>query len=302
MKWLIACLIALSMVTSAFAGEDPYIAIVGNDIGANQFYLSPKYTQFLYDQTIGGVPIIGEAFTTNSALIQPEVCDTNGIAGPNNQPPFRTLGNVNGRITYGDSGFYQWTVRIPKKPSGELNLCIQCGVLKPNAFSFEGFDSVLRCAAETGERTNGPGICVREEVNAGQNPVISAALPTIIATASPGANAPIAYTPFNLTAFRNPGTYDPAFAPVTGAISNDAATQVLNGSSDARILLKTCMDKCVIVKLPITGQINALGQVEEDLSAGDLITVRMVVPRANSVDLYCHHESFKLMGVGENIF
>jgi len=51
MKWLIGCLLALVMVSAAFAGEDPYVAIVGNDLNdANLFYLSPKYSQFLYDQ------------------------------------------------------------------------------------------------------------------------------------------------------------------------------------------------------------------------------------------------------------
>jgi len=56
---------------------------------------------------------------------------------------------------------------------------------------------------------------------------------------------------------------------------NSAALQVLNGSLNARVLLKSCMDKCVIAKIPVTGQVNALGDTEHDLEAGDLIKVRL---------------------------
>ncbi|RPJ11570.1 MAG: hypothetical protein EHM36_01180 [Deltaproteobacteria bacterium] len=301
MKWLIACLLALVMVTPALAGEDPYIAVVGNDINANAFYLSPKHVQFLHDQTIAAIPVTGEVFTANSAIIQPEICDTTGIAaGPQNGPPFTFRGNFNGRITAGNAGWYEWVVRLPKKPSGEINLCIQCGLLKPNAFTFLGFESVLDCAAETGERI-GDGLCVREEVNPGENPLVTAALPKVFARALPGPYAPVAFTPFTLTAFRNPGTYEPFESG--GILANGAAGQVLDGLDDAsRILLKSCMDKCIVVKLPVTGQVNALGQIEYDLEAGDLINVRMNIPRPNTVDVYCHQESLKLMGVGEASF
>ena len=320
MKWLFVCLVALFMVTPAMAGEDPYIGIVGNDINANTFYLSPKYVQFLHDQTIASIPVTGETFTTNSAVIQPEICDTTGIAaGPQNGPPFTFRGNFNGRVTAGNAGWYEWIVRLPKKPSGEINLVIQCGILKPNAFTFFGFESVLDCAAETGERV-GDGLCVREEVNPGQNPLITAGLPKVFAQALPGPYAPVAFTPFNLTAFRNPGTYDPFgevicvsdggtcdgtggnFTDELSLVSN-AAAQVLDGMDDAsKILLKSCMDKTIVVKLPVTGQVNALGQIEYDLEAGDLIDVRLNIPRANTVDIYCHAESFRVMGVGESNF
>ena len=287
------------------SGEDPYIAVVGNDIGANAFYLSPKHEQFLYDQTGIDVPVTGEAFTTNAPLIEPEICDTLGIATVVNDipgPPFTFRGNFNGRITAGNQGYYQWSIRLPKKPSGEINLCFQCGVLKPDAFKFWDFSAVLACAAETGERIGTGGLCVREEVDPGVNPVISAALPVITAVASPGPHAPVGFVPFNLTAFRNPGTYNLALFDSGAAVVNDAATQVLNGTTDTRILLKACMDKCVLVKLPVTGQVNALGQLEQDLEAGDLITVRMNIPRANTVDVYCHKESLRVMGVGEGMF
>jgi hypothetical protein len=299
MKWLFACMLALLVVTSAMAGEDPYVAIVGNDISAKGFYLSPKYEQFLLDQSVIGIPVTGETFSTNAALIQPEICDTLGTAtGPLNEPPFTFRGNFNGRVTAGNAGWYKWIVYVPKKPSGEINLCIQCGVIKPDAFKFEGFLSVLTCAAETGELLNSGGICSRQMTVAGQNVLNTHALPLITAIASPGPHAATIWAPFHLTAFKNPGTYDGGFAPML----NDDAKQVLDGSASARILLKSCFDKCVVVKLPVTGQQNALQETENDLEPGDVITVSMAIPKYNTVDIYCQIESLHVMGIGEDPF
>ncbi|OGP66432.1 MAG: hypothetical protein A2170_07845 [Deltaproteobacteria bacterium RBG_13_53_10] len=67
-------------------------------------------------------------------------------------------------------------------------------------------------------------------------------------------------------------------------------------------MLKACLDKTVITKIPVTGQVNALGQVEYDLEAGDLIYVRMDIPINNTVDIYCNAQSVKLAGIGESPF
>ncbi len=293
------------MVASAMAGEDPYIAVVGNDSGANQFYLSPTYVQFLHDQLPIGIPITGETFSTNQWIGQPEICDTLGVAAGmlGDYTGFvSTRGNTNARITAGNAGFYQWTIALPKKPSGEINLVLQCGILKPDAFTFWGFESVLNCAAETGERVTSN--CTRQEVVPGINPLVITALPTITAVAAPGPYAPTAFTPFHLTAFRNPGTYDPFGTGAPAPLVNGTAAQVLNGPADpgTRILLKSCMDKTIVTKLPVTGQVNFLGDTEYDLEAGDLITVRMNVPRDNTVDIYCHSQSLRVMGIGEASF
>lgn len=331
MKWLIGCLLALMMVSSVMAGEDPYIAIVGNDITANTFYLSPKYVQFLLDQTPLQIPFASpyEAFAAQNALIQPEICDTlgagTGLHGIN--PPFTFRGRNNARVTAGNAGFYQWTIALPKKPVGEINLCIQCGVIKPNTFADLAFSAVEFCAAETGEFI-GNGFCSHESQPPGTDVINPAALPTITAQAFPGNFADLSLwipagtttvVPFNLTAFRNPGTYTLAFTGTgifTGAINPNAASSVaLNGSDATRILLKSCMDKCILVKLPVEGQLNGLlnpptapvvvaglPQVEHDLVEGDRIVVRMRVPRANTVDIYCHDQSLRLMGIGESPF
>jgi hypothetical protein len=299
MKWLFACMLMLLVATSAMAGEDPYIAVVGNDILATSFYLSPKYEQFLLDQTVVGAPVDGERFFTNAAIIQPEICDTLGTTGgPLNEPPFTFRGNFNARVTAGNAGWYDWIIALPKKPSGEINLCIQCGVIKPNAFKFEGFNSVLTCAAETGELLNGGGICARAQTYPGRNVLNPDALPSVSAWVMPGPHAATAWAGFHLTAFRNPGTYDDIAQP----LADGPALQILDHSPGAKILLKSCLQKCIVVKLPVTGQVSADGNVEHDLEAGDIIQVELSIPKANTVDIYCHAESLKIMGIGEDPF
>jgi len=328
MKWLIGCLLALAMVSAAFAGEDPYIAIVGNDADFNEFYFSPKYEQFLFDQDLFAVPtcIDGgtfpaktsftrfgaagcEMFRSNRPANQPEVCDTLGETIGVGAWIYSGLPNA--RITAGNQGWFEWYVFLPKKPSGEINLCIQCGILKPNAFEFEEFDSVEKCAAETGERI-GAGLCVRAAFDANglpfTDPIIETALPKITAIAYPGPYSPTQFTPFYLTAYRNPSDYT---IPATGALpgsGTSVSTQPLIGDLYSRVLLKSCMDKCIIVKLPVDGQVNGapattgLSTTEHSLEDGDIIYVRMDVPINNTVDVYCHRQSLRVQGIGEGPF
>lgn len=314
MKWLIGSLVALCIVSTAFAGEDPYVAIVGNDIlcqsAPANFYISTKQQQFCFDQTIFGVPTTLEAFSSQTAVIQPEICDFSGtgflpgatVASKDGfLPPFTFRGVLSARATAGNAGRWQWVIRLPKKPSGEINLVFECGVLKPNGFTDKGFYAIEECAAETGERI-GAGFCTRQPIDPGTSPVVFQGLPKVTAVASAGPfNA--SFTPFNLTAFRNPGTYNVNFGTATGApMADDGVTQVLDGSAGTRILLKTCMDKIVVAKLPVEGQINSLGQTERDLVDGDLITVTLSLPRQNTVDVYCGQDSLRLDGVGESPF
>ena len=305
MKWLLVCLAMFFMVGQASAGEDAYIGIVGNDILGNAFYFGPKYQPFLYDQTLFGPLCFGafppasgytrvggagcEQFRSQTSATQPEICDVSG-----------TNGLRNAKTPAGNAGFYEWWIRLPKKPSGEINIVIQCGVVKPSAFAAYHYDAVKFCAAETGERI-GAGVCVRQGVDPGVSPVLNTALPRIKAMAYPG-YFNIDFAPFNLTAFKNPSAYTLVFDPVSQAMSNNGNSQVLDGGSNTRIMLKTCMEKAVVTKLPVTGQINALGQEEADLEAGDFIHVRMDVPRQNTVDIYCHAQSARLQGVGESPF
>jgi hypothetical protein len=51
---------------------------------------------------------------------------------------------------------------------------------------------------------------------------------------------------------------DRAFDPLAQAMSNNGNSQVLDGGSNARILLKACMDKTVVTKLPYCSLSNYL--------------------------------------------
>ncbi len=306
MRWLIACLLVLCTVVPAMAGEDPFIAVVGNDILANPFYISPKHQQFLIDSTLWGIPIVGEGFTTDHTIPRfPEVCDIRGILGGGTPGlPFTFRGVESRLIGLQNSGWFQWTIALPKKPNA-INICFECAVLKPNTFPVFHFEAVELCAANTGERQFPGGICARDDVEPGENPIIAAAQPQVDVTVAPGPNN--AFTPFHLTAYRNPGTYNGVGDPM----QDNSGLQVLNGRAGVdnaidvpgtRIMLKSCLDKCINIKIPVTGQVNALTEVEEDLEMGDLITVRLSVPRANTVDIFCGAQSAYLAGIGEAVW
>ena len=297
------------------------VTVGGGQLYGDPFYFSPKHRQFMYDTVnVFGIPDVfgtqspvnqytrvgvsgGEQFRSQTLNNQAEVCDTTGTGvGPN----FVTRGLPNAVTPAGNAGFYEWFIRLPKKPSGEINVVLQCGVLKPNAFAVYKYGSIELCAGETGERV-GFGTCVRQEVDPGVNPLNITALPMITAIAYPGPYN-VAFAPFHLTAFKNPSSYNINFCNVgpggvgivCQGMQNDGNSQILDGSTNTRILLKACMDKTVVTKLPVTGQINALGETENDLEAGDLIYVKVQVPRYNSVDVYCHAQSARLAGVGES--
>jgi hypothetical protein len=301
-KWLLVFLAACLMVAPAMAEDKPYIAIVGNDITANPFY--PKYQQFLRNQDIPGYgpvcygtfpPVIPttrvggagcEQFRSQTVNNQPEVCDPTSTGG----------GLENARVAANNVGWYEWWIRLPQKPLGEINIVLQCGVVFPNALAIWQAETVEHCAAETGERS---GLqCVRLKTGHGVNPVVLTALPKITAIAYPGPPYN-SFTNFHLTAFKNPSSYKLSFNAGSRAMSNSTNSQVLDGGTGTRILLKACMDETIVTKLPVTGQINALAETETDLEAGDLIYVRMDVPQANTVDIYCHAQSVRLTGIGE---
>jgi len=309
------------MVSAAFAGEDPYIGIVGNDIDFNSFYFSQKHQQFLFDQEEIDVPVcwgsfpptnpqtrVGdfgcEQFRSNKPINQPEICDVGGFVIDFFKGDFEYFGNPNAVITKQNAGYFEWWIRLPKKPSGEINICIQCGILKPNTFTpFTGFWAVEECAAETGERI-GTGWCTQDQVEPPNNPIVNAALPRITAAAFPGPYAIEQWKPFRLTAYKNPSNYAITIGnnPSPEHMTNSPSLQLLDGTTNARILLKSCMDKCVVAKIPVTGQVNAGGDTEMDLEAGDLIGIRLDIPINNTVDIYCHAQSAKIAGIGESPF
>jgi hypothetical protein len=168
-------------------------------------------------------------------------------------------------------------------------------VLKPNSWAFAEYNAINICAAVTGEPV-GPN-CTRIT----GAPLIASALPKLTVIAHPGCNND--FTPFHLTAYRNPSNYSITTAAdpqCSGPCLNDSASlKVLTGDNGSRIALKACMEKTILVKWPKEGQVNELGEAEAALEAGDLIKVRMQVPEENTVDLYCGKYSVTIGGIGE---
>jgi hypothetical protein len=336
---LLTILLAMVFVMPAFAGEEPYKAAVWDDCDIPAFHISPKIAQFTHGDTnyyngcfelypLGdprvdisvceAVPPLylsyycpancREKFTYQaSAVDQPEVCcaerdlqvtDTPvpAIECPDNRPWGRTA-----LITAGNGGWYEWVIGLPKKPESELNLEIQCGVLKPNAAAmFETpYQAVNLCAAVTGEQI-GTGLCTRVT----GSPLITSALPRLEVIAHPGCNS--SYKPFHMTAYRNPSQYsvtvaaDPDCKPAgTKCLNNSQSLQVLDGTVGTRFAIKSCLEKTILVKWPKEGQMNELGEIEHALQAGDLIQVKVKVTGSNTVDLYCGKYSVTIGGIGE---
>ncbi len=255
-----ALLAATTLASGAFAGQEPYVATVCNDrdgytianycndskpagIGVHpyafeKFYMSVKeyqFTHFNLDEAYKAVPTLptfakGETFKASTAINHAEYC----YAGFNGAPKPLSVsevayGNKTARLKAKNSGVYEWTIVLPKKPEGNLNLAIQCGVFKPEE------TDVMFCAGEEGE-IQGPGRCNQALTLPGQSNILATGLPTIRATAYPGyyTRQFNNYTPFNLTAYRTPSAMAVAF-DANGALTNSAVNQVLNGSSATRM-------------------------------------------------------------------
>jgi len=305
---LLTILVAMIIVVPAFAGQEPYKAAVCEDRAPalERFYLSPKVYQFThadtcyYDNVLYTLcPVPGqiipkgcvangvcfdcpskckETFKSKTGVTEPEMCQV--VAPPSKKTSLTSKGN---------NGYYEWVIALPKKPEGEINLEIQCAVLKPDETSIEN------CAAETGEIVDNS--CTRMP----RTYLKPGALPMITAAAYPGGQND--FTPFLLTAYKNPSDYvitrQGAAGQFPGALSNSKSLQVLDGSAGARIALKACLEKTILIKWPVEGEQNVLGQTEANLEAGDLIKVRMYIPTYNTVDVYCGPNSLTIGGIGE---
>jgi hypothetical protein len=307
-------------------GEEPFKAVVRNDSSIPGFYISPKLYQFTHPNTdyyatctdilFKGDPRITaecqvfgngfkcpsacrEVFKSKTSAIQPEVCCTSKTVDDFSSDVNNELHcpDVNTALTSkGNSGWYEWLIALPKKPVDEMNIEIECGVLKPNSWPLFGHESIELCAAVTGEKI-GPN-CTRIP----GTPLITSGLPRLEVIAHPGCNND--FTPFHLTAYQNPGQYaitratDPQCPSGFPCLNDSTSLQVLDGTVRARIALKACMEKTILVKWPKAGEINELGETEAALEAGDLIKVRIKVPAGNTVDLYCSQYSVTIGGIG----
>ena len=306
---LLTILVAMILVVPAFAGQEPYKAAVCEDqTPALAWHLGPKVFQFThkdtcyYDNSLFFVcdpaqvsypecrpfgtcylctSLCKEYFDSKTGATQPELCIVSATTA--GAPDALSIA-PNSLTSKGNSGWYEWVIALPKKPEGEINLEIQCAVLKPDE------TDILNCAAETGEIvdnncTRVPGTYLKQ-----------AALPKLTAIAYPGGQNE--FVPFYLTAYKNPSDYKITRA-ANGYLSNSTSLQLLAGGVGARIALKACLEKTILIKWPVEGEINAQGQIEANLEAGDLIKVRMDISKDNTVDVYCGPDSLTIGGIGE---
>jgi hypothetical protein len=305
---------ALLVAVSAFAGQEPVVAVVLDDKALSTFYVSEKLYQFTHpntDSAYTNSAFNPEAFRSSAPINKAEVC-----LSPAADPPPTGSVNTNALIPHGNAGWYEWDIVLPKKPQGMINIVIQCGVLKDEAYAFFGQRAIDLCAGETGERI-GQGFCTRQNVPASVNPVVPAWLPLLTVNAAPGPYATpgfdinqigprsgggrLAVGPqgllfgpgddwFPLIAYRTPGPYEGA-----GGVAS-----VLTGTATSRVLLKACQSEAVIAKFPVTGfQAPIVGRPEWDLEAGDRIHVRLFIPNGHSMDIYCHRHSVRVQYNGD---
>ncbi len=272
---------AVTASITAQAGQEPYVAYVDNDSDILQYYISPKLKFFTHDNTDWLVEGFDSSRSTTPRFEQCRTQETN----------FST--NENWRLSANDEGEYHWNIVLPKKPVGNLNITIQCGILKPNAEAFEDFP-VNTCAGETGERID--PICDRRLDRPNRSNIKISGLPRLKVVASvPGLPS---FVPFQLTAYRNPGSY--VFTEdAAGLLRNTRSMQILNGGPQTRFALKACMTKSIYIKKPVTGQRNWADEEEFDLEAGDLISVWVRFPRGHTMDVYCHAQSVSVQGIGD---
>jgi hypothetical protein len=307
--------LAIGAASTSWAGQEPYVGVVGADIEMNTYYLEPKLWRWLHSESTHDDPWAWdvtqdqERFTYSgiSDDEHPEVCiQAEGDFGPSNTDGHTWEYTDTVWLQHEKAGQYKWRINLPKTPNGNINIVVQCGLLKANAYS----DAVQTgyperamddCAGETGE-VQGTGDCTRRLDQPNTQVMNLQALPMVTAIAYPDPDRTDA-PPFNLTSFKTPSYYALGFKTDAAGEKSLKPIQgshvILNGKREARIALKACQPETMFVKIPVTGQINGLGQEEVDLLQGDEIEVTLDFPRGHTMDVYCNQYSVKLMGLGQ---
>jgi hypothetical protein len=289
--------LVVGAASTTWAGQEPYVGVVGVDEDMNRYYIEEKLWRWLHPEIS-----VGEDFRPSIyASTAEEVC-----LADHEHETTQEYANEVYEIPYFNEGGYEWIIQLPKKPRGNLNIQIQCGVLKPNADSVAGMFGVAPvdiCAGETGEETF--GLCDRVYTVANQNVIKQNYLPTVTATAERKAGGS-----FHLTAYRVPSAFSNIFTTTSlgkGLKGYSKNLQVLDGSKQTRVVLKSCQPETLFVKMPVSGQIverladdgtKAL-DTEYDLEAGDRIRVKLDFPRGHLMDVFCNEYSVKVMGLGD---
>jgi hypothetical protein len=313
----VAVSLAIGAASTTWAGQEPYVGVKGADIDMNRYYLEPKlwrwlHTEFTNDEPWGyDTTQDQEAFQFSSPPIvgtYPEVCVkplSDGLAESNGHLLWEGELEETAWLKAKSPGWYKWRINLPKTPLGMINIQVQCGLLKPNTLTSSIVDAeeldeaMATCAGETGEKA-GPN-CTRDmpgDFEPNKQVILQALLPTVTAMAYPDISRGLA--PFHLTAYRTPSTYANILDKAKTKLVNDSKNlEVLDGSTSSRIVLKACQPESILVKRPVPGQINGLGETEAELYYGEEIEVKLQFPTNHTMDVYCGKYSVKIMGIGE---
>jgi hypothetical protein len=326
----VAVSLAIGAASTTWAGQEIYVGVVGEDDQMNTYYLEPKLWAWLHSETTsqeqwawdgvepfdleleddlrtpndGGEFDPAELFETSSNIIDhPPVCITpqevtNGTPGPaapaNNSLTWDGELERTMWLQHDNAGEYKWRINLPKKPRGNINIVVQCGLLKPNSYSSLEPNVIQRCAGETGERL-GLGECTRASDQIGAQVIWKDVLPTVEAIAFPD---PTRGEPFHLTAYKTPSNYATVYKADQSLMNIQGSQVSLAGTKSSRIVLKACQPETMLVKIPVQGQINGLGEEETALEAGEEIEVTLRFPTDHPMDVYCDKYSVKIMGLG----
>jgi hypothetical protein len=324
----VAVSLAIGAASTSWAGQEIYVGVVDQDDQMNTYYLEPKLWAWLHSEYThddkwrwDADPVwdddfdpqgddkdeAAEEFKTSFGVVTghapvcitpQEVTNGDGINGANNELVWDGELEPTARLIHDNSGWYRWRINLPKKPEGNINIVVQCGILKPNSWSPLVPNAIQDCAGETGEFL-GQGVCTRRSDPANVQIVDLPTLPTVEAIAFPD---PTRGEPFHLTSFKTPSYYALGFKTDAAGEKSLKPIQsshvILNGKREARISLKACQPETMYVKIPVTGQVNGMNETETALEAGEEIQVTLRFPEGHPMDVYCDKYSVKITGLG----
>jgi hypothetical protein len=175
-----------------------------------------------------------------------------------------------------NEGLYEWVIVLQKKPESDLDLNIRDCVLKHNLWN------VWTDVEQTG----------RYRAPWGQLFFVPTANPTVTVKAYPGEYA-------------TPGfdyVVDPDGIVVTDDSFHLDAREMpglaLAALQDAVYTSKAIWEESLVIKLPATGGLNAVGETEYNLHQGDIIWIQVAIPGNNTVDIRYGEDNVSLKYIG----
>jgi hypothetical protein len=156
---------------------------------------------------------------------------------------------------------YEWKIKLQMEPESDLNVNVYDCVLKP-----QGTD-LFRHAQQTG----------RENMTDGSTRFFRSQNPRITVEAYPG--SPSRFSPFVMTARTMPNLRK---IPLNNRLYTSKAN----------------WEESIVLKMPRTGRINRLGQVEHKLIQGDFLKVTVDVPGMHPARLSYGQDNIVLKYIG----